>query len=360
MPELFIINEEWTPQFWVSTGGTRAKRYLESPDGRYYYFKRSQYKDATATKPGKDFTYEFWSEVIASEVGQLLGFNVLRYDIAVYGDLMGCISKSMIKPDGEEMVEGVRYLQGFSREYNPDDKSHRAMYTFQLIELALKAAKLEGDIEHIVELIVFDALIGNGDRHQENWAFINHQVPLLDVIEKVERQPAFADTPWWQQIVLRLYKRLLKWTHAQYKTGHKPLPKTLYHISKRPAPIYDNGSSLGRELTEERVRTMLASDTALFQYIDRGLAEIHWNNEKLTHFALIRQLLDSKYEETVTKVINRVNLRWNGLKIASLLESVDAEVPETHAQYRLPKARKELIFRIISLRRQRLVNLLHA
>ena len=184
MPELFIIDEQWSPQFWVSTGGTRAKQYLESPDGRYYYFKRSQYKATTATRPGKDFKYEFWSEVIASEVGRLLEFNTLRYDIAVYGDIMGCISKSMLRPDGEDLVEGVRYLQGFSRNYNPDDKSHRTMYTFQLIEQALRAAKLGDEMAYIIELIVFDALIGNGDRHQENWAFINRQELLLEVIEK--------------------------------------------------------------------------------------------------------------------------------------------------------------------------------
>ena len=70
MPELFIIDENWNEQFWFSTGGTRAKKYLLSPDGKYYYFKRSQYKEPTNFKPGKDFKYEFWSEVIAYELGK--------------------------------------------------------------------------------------------------------------------------------------------------------------------------------------------------------------------------------------------------------------------------------------------------
>ncbi len=76
MPELFIITGEWNEQTWMNTGGTRAKKYLQAPGGKFYYFKRSNIKTLPVPRPGKDFKYEFWSEV-------LLGFNVLRYDIAI-------------------------------------------------------------------------------------------------------------------------------------------------------------------------------------------------------------------------------------------------------------------------------------
>jgi hypothetical protein len=78
---------------------------LQDPDGNFYYFKRSQ------LKPGKDYRFEFWSEIIAYEVGIILGFNVLRYDIAIDSEVIGCISKSMINPDKEELIEGIKYLQ---------------------------------------------------------------------------------------------------------------------------------------------------------------------------------------------------------------------------------------------------------
>ena len=115
MPNLFEITAEWSPQPWFSTGGTRAKKYLQSPDGKYYYFKRSQYKDPVNEKLGKDFKYEFWSEIIAFEIGDLLGFNVLKYDIATEGEIMGCICESMVNSEQEELIEGVKYLQGFSK-----------------------------------------------------------------------------------------------------------------------------------------------------------------------------------------------------------------------------------------------------
>ncbi len=37
------------------------------------------------------------------------------------------------------------------------------------------------------------------------------------------------------------------------------------------APIYDNGSSMGREINEERVQELISDDAQLHKYIDKGL-----------------------------------------------------------------------------------------
>ncbi len=300
MPELFIITDEWSELPWFSTGGTRAKKYLQAPDGRFYYFKRSQYKDATDTKPGKNFQYEFWSEIIGYQVGTLLGFNILKYDVAILGQIMGCISESMINLEQEELIEGVKFLQAFSPLYDPKAKEHQSWYTFQLIVNALEKAKLTNEIEHIIEIIVFDALIGNGDRHQENWAVINQQRPMYEAIEEIERTEEYHKAKKWLRLLLSWVKRNLKSGHATYQAkGQKP-PKVYYITQKRFAPIYDSGSSLGRELLDERVELFLQSDEELNKYIDRGLAEIHWEGKKVSHFELIENLLDSPlYNETV-------------------------------------------------------------
>jgi hypothetical protein len=360
LPKLFTITSDWGPQPWYSTGGTRAKKYLQAPDGKFYYFKRSQYKDATAAKPGKDYKYEFWSEVIAYEVGTLLGFEMLEYNIAIDGDIMGCISQSMIDSENEELIEGVKYLQAFSPDYDPVKKEHQVRYTIHLIEHALKAAKLGSRMEHIIELIVFDALIGNGDRHQENWAFITRQRLITSVIEEAERLAEFKKLKRWQRWLINIYKRLLKSGQEGLMKQGKPLPKTYYDIEKRPAPIYDSGSSLGRELLDNKVEALLSSDEALNKYIDKGPAEIRWDEKKVSHFDLVQQLLDSKYHNTAWKVIRRVSDKWDGPKIAGLIRSIDEGVPESHKQYKLPEARKSLIIKMITLRYQRLTALIHA
>lgn len=353
MPELFYISEKWNQYPWLSTGGTRAKKYLQAPDGKFYYFKRSQ------LKPGKDYHYEFWSEVIAYELGSLLGFTMLRYDIAVYDDVMGCISESMINSEEEELIEGVKYLQAFSPNYDPSLKEHQSWYTFELIKNSLDKAKLKGYIFHIIEIIVFDALIGNGDRHQENWAVINKQIPIHEAIQQMEDNRTITT-------LNRVYKWLLGWMkkssekiHKENKSKGTKIPKQLYFPDKSFAPVYDSGSSLGRELVDERVEQLLKSDDDLARYVDKGQAEIHWENKKLSHFELISQLLNSEYNETVTRVINKVIEKWDGPVIERMIQEIDRLVPESHSIYKIPGSRKRLIFKIITLRRQRLEQLVN-
>jgi hypothetical protein len=87
MARLYNISE-WNEQSWWNTGGTRNKKiYLNPEDGALYYFKQS------LKKGPREYKYEFWSEIIASEVGKLLGFDILPYHIAIRGIMVGCISK---------------------------------------------------------------------------------------------------------------------------------------------------------------------------------------------------------------------------------------------------------------------------
>jgi hypothetical protein len=353
LPQLFTITDEWNEQSWFSTGGTRAKKYLQSPDGKFYYFKRSQ------LKPGKDYHFEFWSEVVAYELGAMLGFNMLRYDIAIFGDVMGCICESMINSEEEELIEGVKYLQAFAPTYDPALKEHQNRYTFDLIKNSLEKARLHQYMDQVVEIIIFDALIGNGDRHQENWAFINKSWPMHEAIQKMENEDTISK-------LSRLWRWLLKWLkkyteriHKESKERGKRMPRQLCISQIRIAPIYDSGSSLGRELLDDRIEKFLKSDEDLSRYIDKGVAEIHWENKKLSHFELIRQLLHSEYRQTVKRIINRVMEKWDGQGIERIIQAIDRLVPDSHNVYKIPDSRKLLIIKIITLRRRRLEELIH-
>ena len=97
----------------------------------------------------------------------------------------------------------------------------------------------------------------------------------------------------------------------------------------------------------------------LKRYINRGAAEIHWENKKLSHFELIGQLLQSEYNQPVKFAINRMLEKWDGIIIEKNIEQVDSLVPESHSMYKIPANRKRLINKILTLRRQRLEELLH-
>ena len=102
----------WQELQWFNTGGTRAKKFLSSPKDETYFFKKSDRK----------YPYEFWSEIIASGLGEILELNVLKYDIALFEGELGCISKNMRDPANEELIEGGKLMLAFDTTFQPDDK----------------------------------------------------------------------------------------------------------------------------------------------------------------------------------------------------------------------------------------------
>jgi hypothetical protein len=350
MPELFDITN-WNPQPWYSTGGTRSKKYVQNPsNGKYYYFKKS-YKT-----PGRDYFFEFWSEIIATEVGLMLGFNVLNYDLAIDASNMGCISESMISEE-ETLTEGGKYLRAREINFDPSAKEARKLHSFQLIKAALNMFNLSEHIEHIIEILVFDSIIGNGDRHQENWAFINKATFINKSLNEVEteiKSKGYANMPWVIRILLKpLYDIMKNALRQEVKETELFLQKT-----KSFAPIFDNGSSLGRELENEKIDRMLNDDAELLAYIKRGESEIHWNNKKFKHLEIVKQLLQTEYSERVLETIKRVANKFDSEKIKNIIFNIDAKVPEGYNKFKLPDNRKDLMVKLITLRIAELKSLL--
>jgi hypothetical protein len=238
MAKLYNISE-WNEQSWWNTGGTRDKKiYLNPEDGELYYFKQS------FKKGQRDYKHEFWSEIIASEVGALLGFDILAYHIAIRGNIVGCISKSMINQASEELIEGGKYLQAFDNTFMPENVKERDRYTFQLISEALVSFKKEKHLKELIETIVFDALIGNSDRHQENWAIINMHSPIsegVSLIAKAIETNEIENLPNWLKKIVRFTYTVKGKLRPEVEKSRLMLPK-----KTRLALIYDSGCSFGR------------------------------------------------------------------------------------------------------------------
>lgn len=105
-PMKFIDVSNWVETYAASTKGTRDKLVLMEPGTVDTYFLKFP-----MNKPGRDYTPENWSEVIAYELGNYFGFDVLEYNLAVYRGKVGCISKNMVRSsDNELLVEGHFYF----------------------------------------------------------------------------------------------------------------------------------------------------------------------------------------------------------------------------------------------------------
>lgn len=176
---------------------------------------------------------EHWAEKIAAEVAQVLEIPHGRVELATCQGTRGTITESFIVFN-ETLVHGNELLTLAMSHYNPDQRRRPTQHNLDNIFWVLEhiCAAINPDLgdrmkTQFAEYLVFDAIIGNTDRHHENWG------TMLDYDERI------------------------------------PL---------RLAPTFDHASSLGRELSDERRIRHLAENT-LGRYVARGRGGIYWSED---------------------------------------------------------------------------------
>ncbi|MBY0426233.1 MAG: hypothetical protein K2Q22_11395 [Cytophagales bacterium] len=136
----------------------------------------------------------------------------------------------------------------------------------------------------------------------------------------------------------------------ELQTARLMLPK-----QTRFAPIYDSGCSFGRELDEDRIRFMLANEKEIQKYVEKGLAEIHWNSNKISHFDFVIKLIESEgLKDFVLAALKRITEQFDQKKIEQIVLNVDKELVEIENPNILPKERKELVLKLLALRSSKL------
>lgn len=348
---------EWDVRVYQSTGGTRSKKIAIHPiDNTEYFFKGS--KVVLDTNEIK-YPTEFWSEIASSKIGQLLGFNMLDYNIAYMASdfqKIGCLSASMIEHSQNRLTEGVLYLTGHDPSYRPNLSEHKPLYTIQFITEALKYHGLESEIDNIIEIIIFDSIVGNSDRHQENWGVISY---FKETIDEIDRKLENEKIGRFEKFGMHLKKFL----NTGFSEFHKSNSKFLSSIIKLQsdfvkqefAPIYDSGCCLGRELEDEKVKKILQDDQMLNAYINRGSSEVHLkgNTSKPNHFELIN-FIKTNNKKKVEQVIDRVNSQNTNGELKNIIFNIDKNLPENLSNFKLSDFRKELMYKIVTLRLKKL------
>ena len=353
----FIDTSDWQELHWYNSGGTRAKKVLQNPSGDEFYFKCSEKKPAKDGKPEKHYKYEFWNEIIAYQLGKYLGLDVLRYDVAVFDGEIGCVSPKMTVTDEEQLIEIGRFMTAINPDFLPENYKTRTKYTFQLLTDTLDYFKLTQYLPFFFQTLLFDAIIGNTDRHQENWAFIGKTTLITTALAQVEQDvkaKGFKKLPW---LIKLLYRSIIDKKKDEL-TQDGNIYKLINTKVAKTAPIYDSGSSLARELTNERVDVLLQNEDELKRYFENGKSELHWESKKLTHYELIKELLNSSYSEDVINA-KKFLQKWDQDLIKDILTQIDVQVPKKWEDYRIPENRKKLILKLLTLRYDKLSQLLN-
>ncbi|GFE97718.1 HipA domain-containing protein [Gluconobacter sp. Gdi] len=290
---VFSIDEwEDDPEFPVHPVGSQPKRVVIAPShcgtmgllpGHTYIFK-------TAKSVWQ--RHQLWSEVIAYRVADMVGVDAPRCFPALMRSTgeAGVLMESFLPNSSDAQL--TRFVHGadFLARVIVDKKRGRP----HLLKLNLWLSRKIGVDPSAVEnwwtrVIFFDALIGNSDRHPQNWGFL-----------------------------FKVKPGILSAVHSLLEGS----------TSAMMGPAFDNGTSLGYETREVDLETK-GTDAALDHYIAGGHHHCSWDTPTTKrgegHLELCRKIIDADIRQ---KDVLRNMLNFSQGDVEKILdECVDCDLP---------------------------------
>lgn len=219
----------------------------------------------------KWYPMESITEYLLNRIGEELGFMMSSSSLAQINGQVRFLSRYFLKEKEEVLVHGADIFAGYLQDKDFAEEIEikgmaRELFTFQFAEEAVKA-RFPSDKEQIMvrfaEMLLFDAIVGNNDRHFYNWAVI--------VSLRKKKTPIFA-------------------------------------------PIYDTARGLFWNSNEEKIRGYF-DDPKVFgsrldKYANYTKPKIGWQGEKdLNHFKLIERIYseDDRYKDTFRRYLSTFN-----------------------------------------------------
>ncbi len=190
-------------------------------------------------------------------------------------------------------------MAGLDDAYERQGKGERQ--TVELARRAISSVMPEAQMEPFHRMLVFDAWIGNQDRHHENWGFAK-----------------MSDGPY------------------------------------RFADVFDNGSSLLREFASDAVlEARLGTAERRVRYFDRSTSEIRWEpGGKVAHATLMIRCAqtDSDFRKTARHLLGLADDR-----IESAVSDIAAFARETGSDPGISSVREGILVDMLAERRQLLL-----
>lgn len=169
------------------TGGSRPRLVLEHSRTKQRYFLKTYRYSAR----------EVWAEMFASQLGQLVGLEIQAVSLKKIPKSLERFFHRIYK---DYLPEGWKPVGTLVRNIFP--KRHEILYGRTIIGTASDPVQLEQiendirsrylDSEDILQdfanMVVFDAWIGNMDRHHENWAIIQKKIVIQLSLLKLSKE----------------------------------------------------------------------------------------------------------------------------------------------------------------------------
>jgi hypothetical protein len=202
-------------------------------------------------RPGQNYLFkmadgwqqqQIWSELIASKLGKLLGLDVPNAYIGIdeRKGVMGVLVEFFYRPGPTRFLHAIDVMKRIGV-----DATTGRPHSVRLNISACIALKIANPIEWWCRTLVFDALVGNTDRHLENWGFLTE---------------LNQDGRVW-----------------------------------RLAPVFDNATSLGYQVVENRLAAA-TEPSELAKFVGKGTHHCGWDradDRRFGHVELCRRMIEA-------------------------------------------------------------------
>lgn len=178
-----IKNCNYTTIHNISVSGDAPKAIIRihHPNQRHYFKKNKHRWSIYIAKTGhKWYPIESMTEYLLNLLGKDFGLNMAESSIAVIGGQLRFLSKYFLTTQWEELVHGADIFAGYLGdkelvEQIEEQQLSRDLFTLQFVEKAIDyqfSYQKSEIMNHLVRLLLYDALVGNNDRHFYNWGII--------------------------------------------------------------------------------------------------------------------------------------------------------------------------------------------
>ncbi|MBQ4601991.1 MAG: protein kinase [Clostridia bacterium] len=281
----------WKEYDGASEGSGRSEKiWLISDDGQIGLFKFPKIDPID-----KKETTEHISEHLAYRIGETIGVLTAKVDIGTYKGRIGSMSYFVCK-ENEFLKEGIWFISAKFPQYNIEEMKDEESGKYYCLEHLFSAASNLLSNKIHIEMMLFDYLIGNSDRHQSNWAVL--------IGAKIEKGLS---------------------------------------INIRQCPLYDNGSSLCCYVNNQELPYLLGNDEKRFNALvdSKSKSRIRIDGSKKSlpsHREMIEYLFKnySVSKEIANDFLNRLS--------PEIIDSLLAEYPETV----LSDKKKSLIYKFLN------------
>lgn len=157
------------------------KAYFYESQSNVYKKNPKTWKSYITKSAEKWYPHESVIEFLINRIGQVLGLRMNNVKLVKVNTQIRFLSEYFLNLSEEVMIHGAEvcgeYLEDieFAKKIANDKKTARELFSFEFISEAIKTVfpnNYEDLLTEFVKLIVFDAIVGNNDRHFYNWAII--------------------------------------------------------------------------------------------------------------------------------------------------------------------------------------------